>query len=609
MAGSGNPVPSEEEVDLLENAKILDQLLYSANFTVQGRSTPSQPSGKTLTTWAGLTAGITADNISYDDSASVTGGNTVGAQLDVITAAKSFKLNVSDAMHSWWASPNFLNDGRYAYYAYSGTYGQLKIAIQDMLTGETQSYIVDNDNFNPDDHNTGAIASDGTNVLAMWPGRRNITDNTASYYQSFAAGGKPTVGLTKLSGSSNYPQLYNIDDEFIYFGRITQTASVPQWDYRISAWPFTSFGAQKTLFQSTFTWPYIASRRSLLERKRLCLAQGWHPTNSDSDGSIRYGEIERNVSGDWIFTGATTVNLTTHSAGAALDETDFEIVYTPTGNVRLLGVSDDVIVFLEYTLADGSDGIYKYARKVGGSWSVNDIVATGMPFQVETSTMYHGGTYVAPDIDQVYVTRESGGVWYFELYETADNGATWSLLQSIQANDQEWQDLMIARPQIEDLSDNAWSVDRSNMRVLAVSGRYSEINYDDWNTNVMDFGSLKTELQNFPIYANRLQNRFVTTVSTSTTLKRRWREWTFLITNGSAMTVTIPTDAAENIPIGSRFELIGNGSTVTVQADTGVSLNYTSGGSATFGNRERVILIKVASNSWFIFKDSQVTVS
>lgn len=60
MAGSGLPVPSDEEIDLLENAKVLDQLLYSTSATTQGRSTPAHPSGKTLQTWAGfLAAGYT----------------------------------------------------------------------------------------------------------------------------------------------------------------------------------------------------------------------------------------------------------------------------------------------------------------------------------------------------------------------------------------------------------------------------------------------------------------------------------------------------------------------------------------------------------------------
>ena len=517
---------------------------------------------------------------------------------------------IGNAIVSWWSNPVFLNAGRYSYLACSDNRGALKLGVTDNLNGNTQSYLTDVDNFNPDDHNTGSVVSDGADVLAIWPGRRNTTDSSACYYQTFTAGQEPSLGLTKLSGGSNYPQVYDIEDEFIFFSRITQPGGTPQWDVRVSAWPLTTWGTQRTLFQSTFSWPYLASRRSATVANRINVALAWHPINSDSDNSLYYGYIDRASGSDWLFRG--TQNLST-GTGLPLDENDFELVYTPTApnTTRLLGIADEALLFIEYdSTGDGSDGVYRYAKKVSGSWVVNDIVASGVPFQVEAATLYHGGGAIdSNDVNSVVVARESGGIWYYERYVTADNGSTWTRKEVYKGNEEAWQDMILARPMFEDYSFTQWGSDRSKLRSICFVGRYNEIEYNDFDTDIVDERYLASEYNPFPVEANRLQNRFVTSVSSSTTLKRRWREWTFLITNGSAMTVTIPTDADESIPVGSRFELIGNGSTVTVQADTGVSLNYTSGGSATFGNRERVILIKVASNSWFIFKDNQVTVS
>ena len=558
----------------------------------------------------GMVSSLPASSVTYDDTSSVSASANVQDSLDNLNEGTKVPYRLGNAIMSWWSNPVFLNAGRYSYLACSDNRGSLKLSITDNLHGNTEAYLMDVDNFNPDDHNTGAVASDGENVLAIWPGRRNTSDTGACYYQSFSAGDKPSLGLTKLQGGNNYPQVYDIDDEFIFFSRITQTASTPQWGVRISSWPFQGiWGAQTTLFQSTFSWPYIASRRSTSNKNRINVGLAWHPINTTSDNSLYYGYIER-LGGDWLFRGVQNISSGT---GLPLDESDFELVYTPTApnTTRLLGIAENAMLFVEYdSTGDGSDGIYKYARKVSGSWIVNDIVASGVPFQIESATLYHGGGAIdSNDINTVKIAREASGIWYYETYVTADNGASWTRKEQYLGNEEAWQDIILARPMYEDYSYTAWDRDRSKLRSFCFAGRYSEIDYDNFDTDILDERYLATEYNSFPVEANRLQNRFVTTVNTSTTLKRRWREWTFLITNGSPVTWTIPSDSDEDIPIGSRFDFIGNGGTVTLQGDTGVSLNYVSGGSMTFTSRDKVTAIKVGGNSWFVFKDARVTVS
>lgn len=72
--------------------------------------------------------------------------------------------------------------------------------------------------------------------------------------------------------------------------------------------------------------------------------------------------------------------------------------------------------------------------------------------------------------------------------------------------------------------------------------------------------------------------------------------------NASANTLTIPTNASVAFPIGTSVIIrqIGAGAT-TVTADTGVTLDGTSAGSATASAQYKAIVItKVATNTWYI---------
>jgi len=71
------------------------------------------------------------------------------------------------------------------------------------------------------------------------------------------------------------------------------------------------------------------------------------------------------------------------------------------------------------------------------------------------------------------------------------------------------------------------------------------------------------------------------------------------MTNASASTVTLPTNAAVAIPAGARIWIGCEGAGgLTVVGDTGVTVNGTSGGSVTAAQWELVFAVKVASNIW-----------
>ncbi len=75
------------------------------------------------------------------------------------------------------------------------------------------------------------------------------------------------------------------------------------------------------------------------------------------------------------------------------------------------------------------------------------------------------------------------------------------------------------------------------------------------------------------------------------------------VTNASATTVTVPTDAAANFPVGSTVLVVQVGAgQITISPDSGVTLNYTPG-NKTRAQWSTASLIKRASNVWLLSGD------
>lgn len=74
------------------------------------------------------------------------------------------------------------------------------------------------------------------------------------------------------------------------------------------------------------------------------------------------------------------------------------------------------------------------------------------------------------------------------------------------------------------------------------------------------------------------------------------------LTNGSAITATIPANADVAFQVGTTINVAQLGAgTVTIQGDTGVTVNGSSGGSENLdGQYAGGSLIKLATNTWLI---------
>ena len=96
---------------------------------------------------------------------------------------------------------------------------------------------------------------------------------------------------------------------------------------------------------------------------------------------------------------------------------------------------------------------------------------------------------------------------------------------------------------------------------------------------------------------NALKTENTTTASKSLALADRDR--VVACTNTSAITITVPTDASVNFPVGSVVNVARLGSgTVTLAGAGGVTLSKTG----TFGPNEEIIIRKRSANNWLVIE-------
>jgi hypothetical protein len=111
----------------------------------------------------------------------------------------------------------------------------------------------------------------------------------------------------------------------------------------------------------------------------------------------------------------------------------------------------------------------------------------------------------------------------------------------------------------------------------------------DWSGNVVAFGTV--------ISTGRLS----TLVSASKTLVKGDRGKLLKCSSGTAITITIPTNASVALPVDSEIVVVRYGTgTVTISPSSGVTL-YSSGGKVSINAQyEAVTLKKMATNEWLL---------
>jgi hypothetical protein len=72
----------------------------------------------------------------------------------------------------------------------------------------------------------------------------------------------------------------------------------------------------------------------------------------------------------------------------------------------------------------------------------------------------------------------------------------------------------------------------------------------------------------------------------------------FLLTNSSAVTLTVPTDATLNHPIGTQIAVLRNGTGTVTFAHAGVTVNSDGNKKAIKGQFNSAVILKIGNNTW-----------
>ena len=134
----------------------------------------------------------------------------------------------------------------------------------------------------------------------------------------------------------------------------------------------------------------------------------------------------------------------------------------------------------------------------------------------------------------------------------------------------------------------------------------STTDHSDATTSLSGFMSAadKTRLDDMDtiIAAGTDKNEVGTTYTLVLTDQENKTVW---LNNGSAIAVTIPTNASVAFPIGTKINLMMEGAGVpTITGDTGVTLNGVSAGSVVINNQyQGITLTKRGTDTWIASGD------
>jgi len=79
---------------------------------------------------------------------------------------------------------------------------------------------------------------------------------------------------------------------------------------------------------------------------------------------------------------------------------------------------------------------------------------------------------------------------------------------------------------------------------------------------------------------------------------------TVIVTNGSAIDLKIPTNSGIAFPIGTRIEIIqGGAGQITIVPSGGVTVNSSGGKTKLAAQYAVATILKVATNTWYLFGD------
>lgn len=341
-------------------------------------------------------------------------------------------LIVEDMAWCWWTQPRAVRIGDVAYFGALDSKGRMQAATFNLETRAVDRAILAG--FEDDDHNNPALVVDPARPLLAFYSRHDAEEGLR-YRRSL----RPldiseweAEQRLPFDGSTSYAEVHARGDTLHLFSRVNEI----RWGYRRSDdWAVTWTEPRDFLSFDTDQQVYMATAL-LADGRTMRMAVSGHPKEYYEKPlhdvwaclvDLETGAISNASDGKVI------ANLFS-GAGLPLNYTDLEKVEStpPDRTVNLFDVSDGPtfeIGFVSKIKDDHSnrDATYHVTALRDGKWATESVVAAGATFGYIDAGFYVGGVafpHRSPG-DQIYLTREAGGVWSLELWSRSEAGE-WS---------------------------------------------------------------------------------------------------------------------------------------------------------------------------------------
>lgn len=333
---------------------------------------------------------------------------------------------VSDGMATWWNRPLWTRLGSYLYGEVVDSAGKVfavKVSLADLSV--TSFELGDHEE---DDHNAGGhvVPSDQA-PLFFWA--RHNKDTSLRYRIGSGGAGVLTFGSAQtitFSGNVTYAQAWRrpSTDEVHVFVRDGNR----YWSNVYSGSWGGDWSSPRRIFDFGNTdLYYIATQAIEGDPSVLRVAAYGHPSSS-SIHDIRAGLIDLD-SGDVTTIAGTVLGNLKDGTGLPVTFAELDLVWdSPTDHTtRMYDVGGgDLfrIAFSDWHATNDTSSTYKLAT-LDGTWSTEDIAASGAAFYDDGGRRYYGGVTIPPGDDgtMLYLSREDSGTWYIERWL---KDGTWS---------------------------------------------------------------------------------------------------------------------------------------------------------------------------------------